>query len=192
MRRVGRLRKRCLASSRPSLLMRSLRLHPAEGSRVRVRAFPLRFSAAVLGFRCCQHPPPPNKSFKPTPHRGVNSVLYATLHAVAAPLWVGLTPALGIYGESTVDAVIEVSLDRIKTIISALPPEFSTADVIRKYCGGFHSNLETPAYYSFNAQFGKLLKHNDVYLGISQEAESISIRDDNGHPTNSSTWRVNA
>ena len=38
---------------------------------------------------------PPNKSFKPTPHRGVNSVLYATLHAVATPLWGGLTPALG-------------------------------------------------------------------------------------------------
>ncbi len=38
---------------------------------------------------------PPNKSFKPTPHRGVNSVLYATLHAVAAPPWGGLTPALG-------------------------------------------------------------------------------------------------
>ena len=36
-----------------------------------------------------------NSSFKPTPHRGVNSVLYATLHAVAAPLRVGLTPALG-------------------------------------------------------------------------------------------------
>jgi len=37
----------------------------------------------------------PNKSFKPTPHRGVNSVLCATLHAVAAPLWGGLTLALG-------------------------------------------------------------------------------------------------
>jgi hypothetical protein len=36
----------------------------------------------------------PNKSFKPTPHRGVNSVLYATLHAVATPPWGGLTPAL--------------------------------------------------------------------------------------------------
>ena len=36
-----------------------------------------------------------NSSFKPTPHRGVNSVLYATLHAVAAPLRVGLTQALG-------------------------------------------------------------------------------------------------
>ena len=35
-----------------------------------------------------------NSSFKPTPHRGVNSVLYATLHAVAAPPRVGLTQAL--------------------------------------------------------------------------------------------------
>jgi hypothetical protein len=39
----------------------------------------------------------PNKSFKPTPHRGVNSVLYATLHAVATPPWGGLTPALAGY-----------------------------------------------------------------------------------------------
>ena len=38
---------------------------------------------------------PPNNSFKPTPHRGINSVLYATLHAVVATLWVGLTQALG-------------------------------------------------------------------------------------------------
>ena len=37
----------------------------------------------------------PNNSFKPTPHRGVNSVLCATLHVVAAPLWGGLTQALG-------------------------------------------------------------------------------------------------
>ena len=39
--------------------------------------------------------PRPNKSFKPTTHRGINSVLCATLHAVAAPLRGGLTPALG-------------------------------------------------------------------------------------------------
>ena len=37
----------------------------------------------------------PNNSFKPTPHRGVNSVLYATLHAVASPPRGGLTQALG-------------------------------------------------------------------------------------------------
>ena len=38
----------------------------------------------------------PNNSFKPTPHRGVNSVLCATLHAVATPLRGGLTQALGL------------------------------------------------------------------------------------------------
>ena len=43
---------------------------------------------------------PPNKSFKPTPHRGVNSVLYATLHAVATPPWGGLTPALELMDTS--------------------------------------------------------------------------------------------
>jgi len=37
---------------------------------------------------------PPNNSFKPTPHRGVNSVLCATLHAVATPPRGGLTQAL--------------------------------------------------------------------------------------------------
>ena len=39
--------------------------------------------------------PAPNNSFKPTPHRGVDSVLCATLHAVATPLRGGLTQALG-------------------------------------------------------------------------------------------------
>jgi hypothetical protein len=67
---------------------------PAESSRVRVRAFPLRFSASASGLGINRHPPPPNNSFKPTPHRGVNSVLCATLHAVAAPLRGGLTQAL--------------------------------------------------------------------------------------------------
>ena len=62
---------------------------------MRVLAFPLLFSANVPRFRFYRHPPPPNNSFKPTPHRGVNSVLYATLHAVATPPWGGLTPALG-------------------------------------------------------------------------------------------------
>ena len=46
---------------------------------MRVQAFPLRLSASAPGFRLERHPPPPNNSLKPTPHRGVNSVLYATL-----------------------------------------------------------------------------------------------------------------
>ena len=76
-------------------LTRSLRLHPVEICRVRVLAFPLRLSASAPGFDLHWHPPPPNNSFKPTPHRGVNSVLCATLHAVATPTRAGLTQALG-------------------------------------------------------------------------------------------------
>jgi hypothetical protein len=52
---------------------------------VRVRAFPLRFSASALGFDLHQHPPPPNNSFKPTPCRGVGHVLCATLARVRRP-----------------------------------------------------------------------------------------------------------
>ena len=66
-------------------LIRSLRLHPAESSRVRARAFPLRFSAGASGLGAHRHPPPPNNSFKPTPCRGVGHVLYATLAHVRRP-----------------------------------------------------------------------------------------------------------
>ena len=67
----------------------------------RARALGLRFSASASEFGSHRYPPPPNKSFKPTPHRGVNSVLCATLHAVATPPWGGLTPALGAYAGSS-------------------------------------------------------------------------------------------
>ena len=77
-------------------LMRSLPWHPAESSRVRVRAFPLRLSASASGLGSHRHPPPPNNSFKPTPCRGVGHVLFALrLHVSAAPPRVGLTQALG-------------------------------------------------------------------------------------------------
>ena len=52
----------------------------------------------------------PNKSFKPTPHRGGNSVLCATLHAVATPPWGGLTPALGPYESSVASSLYYLSL----------------------------------------------------------------------------------
>ena len=95
MRYVGRLRKQCLVWANIPRLTRSLRLHPTESSQVRVGAFSLRLSASASGLGAHRHPTPPNNSFKPTPHRGVNSVLCATLHAVATPLRGGLTQALG-------------------------------------------------------------------------------------------------
>jgi len=91
------------------------------------------------------------------------------------------------------DDVIEVSLDRVRAIIIEFhDARFSTADVIRSYCGGFFSNSGTPANYSFNAQFGKLLKRNETHLHIEQTEADSPIFDDHGHPTHSSFWRRNA
>ena len=85
MRCVDRLRKQRLAESGCPPLTRSLRLHPAESSQVRVRAFPLRPSASAPGSDLQRRPPPPNNSFKPTPCRGVSCVLYATLARIRRP-----------------------------------------------------------------------------------------------------------
>lgn len=87
------------------------------------------------------------------------------------------------------DELIEVSLERVREVILGLnSSEFSTADVIRGYCGGFFANTGTPAYYSFNAQFGKLLKRNSERLGIREAVANVGIADDRGRQTSSSTW----
>ena len=89
------------------------------------------------------------------------------------------------------DERIEVSTARIVSCIEALGrDEFTTADVIRQYSGQFCSNLGTPAAYSFNAQFGRLLKRNETRLGIIEIASNESTEDDHGHPTTTSRWRV--
>ena len=89
------------------------------------------------------------------------------------------------------DEHIDVSLTRIENCIQALQQdEFTTAEVIRQYFGRFCSNLETPAVYSINAQFGKLLKRNETRLRITEIASNESIEDDHGHPTRTSRWRV--
>lgn len=91
------------------------------------------------------------------------------------------------------DEQIEVSLDRIKEIISAfdISSNFSTTDVIEKYSGIFVSNIKTPAFYSFNAQFGKLLKRNEIALEISEIQKEYPITDGIGHKTKTSLWRRN-
>ncbi|RTR35887.1 hypothetical protein EKG38_24555 [Shewanella canadensis] len=88
------------------------------------------------------------------------------------------------------DEIIEVSVPRIQEIIDAFDAsEFSTADVLREYSGGFYSNVGTPAHYSFNAQFGKLLQRNCESLRITENRNNVSIKDDNGHKTSTSFWR---
>ena len=97
-----------------------LRKRPAEGSREARSSG----QASVFGrfgrISASRGSVPPNKSFKPTPHRGVNSVLYATLHAVATPPWGGLTQALG--GRKTFSTYV---LSREALPASALLPSDS-------------------------------------------------------------------
>ncbi|MGX9463590.1 hypothetical protein ACWXWU_20575 [Shewanella sp. A14] len=85
---------------------------------------------------------------------------------------------------------IEVCLNRVKDIIDEIDStEFSTVDVISKYSGGFYSNKGTPVNYSFNALFGKLLKRNQAILKIEKIKSGVVIKDDNGHETNTHTWK---
>jgi hypothetical protein len=100
-----------------------------------------------------------------------------------------LKSSLAPFGEIAVTDQIEVNLDRIRSIIATLRPEFSTGDVIGGYNGVFCSNLNTPAQYSFNAQFGKILKRNNQELGIEEITESHPGKDDRGQPTTMSLWR---
>ena len=93
------------------------------------------------------------------------------------------------------DEAIEISLDRVRAVILDFGENrFSTADVIRGYCGGFFSNSGTPVHYSLNAQFGKLLKRNVGVLGIEQLEADVRIVDDRSPPvaTSSSFWRRKA
>ena len=89
------------------------------------------------------------------------------------------------------DEKIDVSLDRIKSIIKKMSGIFTTADILREYSGGFYSNVGTPAVYSFNAQFGKLLKRNEGNLKIKEVLPKLDINDDNGHKTKTSKWKLN-
>lgn len=87
---------------------------------------------------------------------------------------------------------IEVSLERVERCIAEFESrEFTTADVIRKYLGHFCSDIGTPAAHSFNAQFGKLLKRNEMNLGIAEIANNQRVRDDHDHMTSTSRWRKN-
>ncbi|MDO9041615.1 MAG: hypothetical protein Q7U64_04610 [Desulfocapsaceae bacterium] len=93
---------------------------------------------------------------------------------------------------TALDERIEVSLSRIEAIINSFRGNtFTTADVLRQYSGGFYSNIDTPAVYSFNAQFGKILKRNESVLNISEVNSGVKINDDNGHPTTTSEWKPN-
>ena len=92
------------------------------------------------------------------------------------------------------DECILISLERIRRCIAELGDcrEFTTAQVIREYIGHFCSDRQTPAAYSFNAQFGRLLARNTEQLGISMIAIDERIRDDHDVATTTARWRRTA
>ena len=64
-----------------------------------------------------------NNSFKPTPHRGVNSVLYATLHAVATPLRGGLTQALGVMAKFHSNLILITAMLAAQSCVAKSPTD---------------------------------------------------------------------
>ncbi|OQA92834.1 MAG: hypothetical protein BWY26_00037 [Elusimicrobia bacterium ADurb.Bin231] len=89
---------------------------------------------------------------------------------------------------------IPVYLERINQILNNFKQKgcatVTTADIIRQYSGGFFSNRDVSPVFSFNAQFGKLLKRNMRNLGISEARSNVPINDDQGHPTCTSEWKL--
>jgi hypothetical protein len=89
------------------------------------------------------------------------------------------------------DECIPISLERIERCIAVLDDccGFTTAQVIREYVGHFCSDRQTPAVYSFNAQFGRLLARNRDRLGIVMVAADERTTDDHDLPTTTARWR---
>ncbi len=81
------------------------------------------------------------------------------------------------------------TLEEFKEIIALMPSEFTTADVIRRFDGGFHSAQGTPASDSPNAQIGKLLGRYRAELDIELKKSGDGIKDDDGHRTTAAVWR---
>ena len=81
------------------------------------------------------------------------------------------------------------TLEEFKEIIALMPSEFTTADVIRRFEGGFHSAQGTPASDSPNAQIGKLLGRYKPELDIELKKSGAGIKDDDGHQTTTAVWR---
>jgi hypothetical protein len=89
------------------------------------------------------------------------------------------------------DEHIGVSLDRVRNCIQKIGKnEFTTAEVIRKYLGHFCSDIGTSPSHSFNAQFGALLKRNELLLEIEEIKKNVPIEDDHRNKTTTSLWRI--
>ena len=131
----------------------------------------------------------PNNSFKPTPHRGVNSVLCATLHAVATPPRGGLTQALAVYGnfamtdkEETLEHLAKFKHRLIEDVSSAY--EQRGTDYGRErftaWNRQFTKFLDT-SLPGANARLNEKLQHGVYYRGSYESDYDAFMRED-GEP----------
>jgi hypothetical protein len=97
--------------------------------------------------------------------------------------------------ERIMKAEITVYLDNVRSAIDRLRKklpnqEAYTSQIIEEYMGGFLSNIGVPAYCSWNAQFGKILKTYALTLGIKELKKAQPIRDTSGRRTKCSLWSL--
>lgn len=87
---------------------------------------------------------------------------------------------------------IPVYLERVEKILNEFRRSNNktvlTSDIIKKYSGGFYLNINTPAAYSFNALFGKVLRRNEKLLSIEVDVLDVPIDDDLGRKTKTARW----
>ena len=100
--------------------MRSLRIRPAEASRGALRRLVFGLSVSAPGASPAPASFPPNKSFKPTPCRGVGHVLYATLARVRCPATGRLNS--GVRRQKNIRFQPQFSCPAAPLIFAPLPP----------------------------------------------------------------------
>lgn len=90
---------------------------------------------------------------------------------------------------------IKIDMEAVKKIIEEIganQKKISTIDVIRKYLGSYRNNsIEYIALlYTFNSQFGRLLKNNMSGLNIKEVESGVDAKDDDGKKTTTSIWKA--
>ena len=81
--------------------------------------------------------------------------------------------------------VIQKYVEQLRAIDST--QVFKTIDVIRKYIGHYVvDNVDVGD--SINGNIGTFLSENEEALRIKKKDENISVKDDNGKPSHTSTW----
>lgn len=90
---------------------------------------------------------------------------------------------------------IKIDMEAVKRIIDEIGTnnkEFLTIDVIRKYLGSYKNDSAQyiPWFYTFDSQFGRLLKSNMSGLNIKEVESGVDAKDDFVKKTTTSKWEI--